>query len=334
MAKDPDVRIADTIAFIRNADVPSGREGDRAIVADMLRDRETAGTLPDTASPAMSQGHNFAVFDRAGAKEFRNYRRAIILIRMVLQDTHATEAPSQTDRIADANLRQALGDRLREVCATRQDLIDKLHVIKTRPLDFLTNHNLQIMGARGSGGMPYDFVHDPSVGHYKLVPPDMVGHLVALRIDEVFHVPVVRYADLTKTPIPGGGGQTIDVPGHPVTRGELMVTTQLTGCAIVYHHAAGLVAAHVLPFGAIRAEAMCTELRNSASLIGAPGNAVTGVFGAQPTRAGNVNNYELMGGGTWVFCLGVNFGGAWSLYAQQRPKAHAVGGARTAWQIV
>ena len=109
-----------------------------------------------------------------------------------------------------------------------------------------------------------------------------------------------------------------------------MVTTQLTGCSIVYYlNGATLVAAHVQPTGGIDAEAMCTNLRADATLSNAPGLAVTGVFGAQAPKGADPNNYQKAG--NFSFCIGVKIGGAWNLCAQQRTRG--VGGAKVAWTI-
>jgi hypothetical protein len=76
-----------------------------------------------------------------------------------------------------------------------------------------------------------------------------------------------------------------------------------------------------------------TDLRAKARLSNAPGQAVTGVFGAQLAAGGNPNNY--IKAGYYNYCIGVENGG-WSLYAQQRPRSYGapMGAGITAWQIV
>lgn len=135
---------------------------------------------------------------------------------------------------------------------------------------------------------------------------------------DVFQLSVQPYAGLGKTnrPIPPGG-QSLNVLGSIAHGADLMVTTQLTGCAIVYYlNGANLVVAHVQPTGGIGAEAMCTSLRADATLSNAPGQAVTGVFGAQAVKGGDPNNYQKAG--HYNYCIGVRIGGSWDLYAQQR----------------
>lgn len=329
MAKDDAVRIADTIAFIRNATVPGPHMGQRNTIADLLRDRDLAGTIPTTVSPAMSQGHNFAVLNRDEVKESRYYRRAIILIRMVLQNADRTIAPPDTAQIADAHLPATLGNYLGQVDTTLQDVTTKLALLKANPVSFLSNNNFNMVGDATGGVVSYMFVHDSLSNQYNLEPKVPGSNYVGVPVN-VFHLPVDGYGSLIKINRPHGGGQAIQVFGHAVAGADLMATTQLTGCSIVYYHgAAGLVGGHIQPIG-IGAEAMCTNLRADAVLNGAPQRVVTGVFGAQAARGGNVNNY--VRAGCWNYCVGVRHAGVWDLYAQQRPKT-GLAGAIAAWKI-
>jgi hypothetical protein len=330
MSKDDDVRISDTITFIRTATVPPGRDAKRGIVADLLHDLDLQGRISDLVSPAMSQGSNYAIVGRDEAKANRHYRRAIILIRMALQNSDRSVAPRETNQITDANLAQELGNRLDQVCTTLDDLTTKLDLLKSNPVQFLKNNAFNMVSASGknvpSGVMDYVFYDDALNGQYTLAAERDVNNIVTKKI-KVFHLHVQPYAGLAKTRT--ANGESLDVVGN-IAQLELMVTTQLTGCAIVYYlQGATLVAAHVQPTGGIIAEAMCTNLRDDATLSNAPGLAKTGVFGAQAAKGGDPNNY--LKAGNYNFCVGVRIGGTWGLYAQERVRGK--GGAKDSWII-
>ncbi|MGQ0646421.1 MAG: hypothetical protein ACT4P7_02550 [Gemmatimonadaceae bacterium] len=334
MAKDDAIRITDTIAFIRGANVPVVHQPKRAVIADALRDRNVAGRIPTTISPAMSQGSNYAISGRDQVQEHRHYRRAMILIRAVLMGQDRNFAAGEVARIADANLPAALGGDLDQVTTTLQDLATKVALLKTNPIAFLTANSLQVTGVDTSAPMAYAFYFDTLSNVYNFAPVPTVATW-ALVVENVYHVHVQQYAALAKTDRVGGG-QHINVSGNVVAGAgaDLMLTTQLTGCAVVYYlNGATLVAAHVQPSGGTIAETMCTNLRAGARLSSAPGSAVTGVFGAQTSKGVDPNNY--VKGGFYNYCVGVRDGGAWDLYAQQRPRSYgnAVGTAIVAWKI-
>jgi hypothetical protein len=330
MSKDEGARISDTITFLRTATVPLAHDAKRGIVADLLRDLDLQGRISDTVSPAMSQGHNLAISGRDEAKANRHYRRAIILIRMALQNSDRSIAPREVNQIADANLPQELGIRLDQICTTLDDLTTKLALLKSEPVKFLKNNAFNMVSASGknapSGVTDYVFYDDAINGQYTLAAEKDVNNIVTKKI-KVFHLHVQPYAGLARTH--SSNGESLDVVGN-VAQMDLMVTTQLTGCAIVYYlNGATLVAAHVQPTGGIGAEAMCTNLRADATLSNAPGMAKTGVFGAQVAKGGDPNNY--LKAGNYNFCVGVRIGGTWGLYAQERVRG--LGGAKDSWTI-
>ncbi len=329
MSKTDAVRIADTIAFIRTAAVPPANTIMRDTVADMLRDRDQAGLIGTMVAPAMSQGSNYAVIGREAVQETRHYRRAIILIRMVLQNSDRSVAPRETAALLDANLPQVLGTYLAQVLTTQADLQTKLALLKANPSQFLSQNAFNMVGEATSGVMHFSFFFDPLDGKYQLSLNTRANNFVLEPVD-VFHLHVQSYASLAKTnrPVPPGG-TSLKVVGTVVHGADLMVTTQLTGCSVVYHHnAALLVAAHVQPVGIV-AESACASLRADGTLTQAPGNAITGVFGPQVPKGVDPNNYQKAG--AYNYCVGVRTGGTWHLYAQQR--APGVGGNMLSWQI-
>jgi hypothetical protein len=330
MSKTDATRITDTIAFIRTAGVPIAHVAKRATVADMLRDRDAEHRIPTTISPAMSQGSNYTVVGRDHVQEQRHYRRAIILIRAALLGADRNFAAGEVNQLADAALPAALGNVLDEVTTRLTDLTLKLAQLKADPVAFLTNNSFNMVGAATSGPMDYDFYYDTLAHLYVLSLKEQNQIWVSVEVG-VFHLHVQKYAGLGK--VAKAGGQWLDVDGTVVIGApELMVTTQLTGCAVVYYlNGANFVAAHVQPSVDVNAEAICTNLRADGRLSKAPGLAVTGVFGAQLAKGGDTKNYLKVGNRN--YCIGVKAGGIWNLYAQQRPGGLAAGGLNVAWKI-
>jgi hypothetical protein len=237
-------------------------------------------------------------------------------------------------QITDANLSTTLGSDLDQVTTRLQDLNAKLVQLKTNPVTFLTGNSIQVTGVNTSGGMNYGFYFDTLSNVYNLMPDANIATWVSV-VEPVYHVHVQQYTSLAKTnkPTPPGG-EWLNVVGNTVAGADLMVTTQLTGCSVVYYLNGGtLVAAHVQPSGATNAETMCTNLRAHAKLSSSPGQAVTGVFGAQAVKGLDTNNY--VKAGFYNYCVGVKAGGVWNLYAQQRPRSYgaSVAAAISAWSI-
>lgn len=331
MSKDEAVRISDTIAFIRTAAVPPAHNNKRGIVADILAARDADGKIGTTVSPAMSQGSNSKVIGRGDAQQLRHYRRAIILIRMVLQNADRTIAPFETAAITDANLPAALGTVLDEVCTTLDDLTAKLIQLKANPVAFLTNNAINMVRATSDGVLPFGLSYDPLEKRYEFRLASSAVNLPVLPVD-VFHVDVQSYDTLAKVVSPLPTGDTaIRVIGHTAHGADIMVTTQLTGCSVVYYLNGGnLVAAHVQPPVGGSGETVCTALRGATTqLTGAPGNAVTNVFGPQAPVGVLTTNYQKAGG--YNFCIGVRIGGTWGLYGQRRTAG--ANGIKTAWKI-
>jgi hypothetical protein len=146
MGKDDAARIADTIDFIRDATVPQQYMRHRYTVADMLRDRDIAGTISTLVSPALSQGRDFGVFHRDQRHADRQYRRSISLIRMLLQGGDPSIVPGETDQIFDDDLPSTLGTCLSQVTTTLLNNKRAIEQLKTDPLRFLTNNALNMSG--------------------------------------------------------------------------------------------------------------------------------------------------------------------------------------------
>ena len=112
---------------------------------------------------------------------------------------------------------------------------------------------------------------------------------------------------------------------------DLTVTTQLTGCSIIYDLSgdrSNMVAAHVRPTGTT-GPLLCQALRAGAALSNAIGGGAGGVFGAVGAR--EQNGYVMAEGACYF--IGVRVGGAWELHGQQYAVGAPLAAPRT-WQIV
>jgi hypothetical protein len=329
MSKDDAVRISDTIAFIRTATVPIADLPKRKIVADMLHDREQANKIATNISPAMSQGSNYAIKGRDSVQEHRHYRRAIILIKSVLLNVDRNDSARDAGLLPDAGVAAELGNVLAQVTNCIDDLHAKLALLKVQPLQFLLHNNLQVVTAPLSQPYDYAFYFDSLNQVYTFCLEDAVGSYAYI-LEPVYHVHVQKYAALPTVAGQNQAAPVRKIPGTVVHGADLMVTTQLTGCAIPFYlNGATLVAAHVQPAG--MAETMTTDLRDNGLLTMA--TDMTGVFGAQAPKGTSALNYQK--DGYYNYCIGVRSGGQWHLYAQQRPKAYGnhVNAALAAWLI-
>ena len=329
MSKDAAVRLTDTIAFIRTASVPDEHLTKRGTVADVLEARRVSGDIPNTLSAQMSHGPNDAVLDRAEVQKLRHYRRAIMLIRCALLNRDHTVVRSEVDGLADNALRTTLGSALDDVTTLLADLRRKLALLKDQPLEFLRQYALLVEGKSTSGVSPYGFCYDALDDVYIFKQLGGIGTRTFIE-ETVYNVHVQPFASLGRPKKQDTrGGEWVDVFGARVDGAALMITTQLTGCSVVYYlNGAVLFAAHVQPSS--RGEDMCATLRADGRLTSAPG--LTGVFGAQPARGTDANNYVAAHNN---HCIGVRVAGTWHLYAQQRPRGfnRGQGGNIVAWQI-
>jgi len=337
-----DNRFADTVAFIRTMTGPGNLPVLTApAVADLLDSFQ--GAIPPIVDNAMSQG-------RQGTDLTRKYRRAMTLVLCVVNNTLAAQARQAVGLIPDAGLHAALVQMLKDVHTIYGGRVlgpvaDRL---RHNPLQFLTNNRIKL--GRGemttSGATPYELSWDTNARLYLLEPPNNVHHFVHAKVPG-FNIHVQKYADI-KNQINAINGATV--------AGDLALTTQLSGCTIVYRVTGGnLTVAHInpdadvrqqvpqnlaaftnAPIGVLQTQRLARDgnLANTAGtlgvfgMVGGPGETGMRMLGARQVRA---HGYTDQLGNAYF--LGVKLGGNWHLYAQQNFPNQPNGGVTNVMQL-
>jgi hypothetical protein len=335
-------RFADTVGFIRTLAGPNGVPvGPASAVADLLDSFN--GAIPPNVDAAMSQG-------RKGSELSRKYRRAMILVLCVLNNTATAQARNAVDLIADVNLHNSLVQMLRDVQVIYggrilRPIADQL---KANPLAFLTNNRIKL--GRGSmttsGATPYDLSWDPHARVYFMEPPNLLHHYVHAKV-QGYNIHVQKYSDVKD--------ELHNIAGAHVT-GDLALTTQLSGCTIIYKVAGGsLSVAHInpdaevkrylprelaqhagLPLGVLQTLRIARDanLRNAGGTLGIfgmvsnPGETGLRALGARNVRA---HGYTDQLGNAYF--LGAKSGGSWQLFAQQNNPGTPAGGVSNVMQL-
>jgi hypothetical protein len=335
-------RFADTVLFIRTLAGPGNVPVNGAnAVADLLD--SFAGAIPPAVDAAMSQG-------RAGTETTRKYRRAMILILCVLNNTSTDQAQQAVAAIADLALHNALVQMLRDVRVihggrTLRPIADQL---LANPLTFLTNTRIKL--GRGnmttSGPTNYDFSWDPHGRLYFLEPPNPVHHFVHASVPG-FNIHVQKYTAVKD--------ELHDITGAQVA-GDLALTTQLSGCTVVYKVAgATLTVAHINPDAECRKHLPQDLAQHAALPLGVlqtlrlvrdgnlgGGGGTLGLFGmvSNPGDTGlrllgarNVRTHGYTDQLGNAYFLGVKSGGNWQLFAQQNNPGAPTGGVSKIMQL-
>jgi len=94
-----------------------------------------------------------------------------------------------------------------------------------------------------SGAPPYDLSWDPHARLYFMEPPNPIHHYVHANVPG-FNIHVQKYDDIKDS--------LHDIDGATVV-GDLALTTQLSGCTVIYRVAGGsLTVAHINPDAEVR----------------------------------------------------------------------------------
>ena len=336
-------RVNDTIQFLRTAVVqPNAADPLRQPISEWLEE------IP--ISPAIDQGMSQGT---AGTELTRKYRRAMILILCALNNVPVTRAQQVVAQYRDPNLQSALGTMLLDVariCVPRR-LDPPKQQLLAAPAAFLAANRIKT----GNGGLnistasQYEFSWDAR-GQFYLMEPPVVFHQNLHVQFPGFNIAVTKFTDIANL------GQ---ITGAVVT-GNIGITTQLSGCSILYSVNGGnLVAAHVWPNQAapVRSNlpgALVGQAGLPAGVIlalrlahqGALGNALVGgtfgIFGMvndlgdTGLRAVGPNNVRMHGyvatEGNAYF-IAVKVGGNWHLFGQQNNPGRPGDGVSTFQQI-
>ncbi|MCO6458311.1 MAG: hypothetical protein J5I93_23640 [Pirellulaceae bacterium] len=314
--KDWQERIDETIDFIGGATVPAHADK-RAAIARLLREANQQALISQGLSTSMSQGTNWSIRHRDRAKLNRSYRRAIILIRVQLLNQVAVAVVAAVDNIPDGGLPTALGNDLGTVFAhEQQPLTNALLALQANPGNWLANNKIQLQGTVHSGAMNYGFFLDTHGNRYTFKPPNAI-------IDEVYISPVVYHVHVQKYLAVAGNPAAIQ--GEHLVGSNIMITTQLTGCAVMYETDAAhtnMVATHIQPEGppnsAGRGYNLVATLRGGGVGFANPPGGVTtrAVFGSG--QGGQPHDYDPNANPPrHTFCIGIRTVNGWELHCQR-----------------
>ncbi len=317
-------RDTDTIRFIRTATVASGNDL-RIPVSELL---EEIGVTEATYQ-AMSMG-------TAGTQATRKYRRAMILIYCALYDMPGAQARLLVSRHLDASLPTALGNMLndiqRVVAPRRLNL--RLAQLQTAPATFLAANRIKTgrSNVTTSTATPYSFSWDSRQRFYLMEPPNVLHHNLHITF-QGFNIAVTNY-----TAIAGNPG---NIAGA-VVLGTIGLTTQLSGCSILYSvNGANLSVAHIMPDAAVRlnvppaltADAarplgvlLALRMAHEGDLANPVAGGTLGVFGMVADRAHtalrmvgprNVRMHGYLDTLGNAYFIALQVGGTWQLFGQQ-----------------
>jgi hypothetical protein len=335
-------RLADTIHFI-GAAVVGTNQGLAMPIAELL---EEIAILP-----AIEQGMSIGT---AGNETSRKYRRAMILILAALGNISVDQARAAVSHIQDAALPGALGNLYGDVQRIKMParLNPALHQLQAAPTVFLAANRIKI----GRGALttsiptPYEFSWNSRSKFYLMEPPNPIHTYLHVTFNG-FNIAVTDFSDVQHNlgAIPGA-----------VVNGTMGLTTQLSGCSILYSVNGGnLVVAHVWPRDPddVRANLPPALLPNAAIPVGAllslriadhgdlanpVAGGTFGIFGMVASQADTglrhvgARNIRMHG---YVDTLGnayfiaVQTGGNWELFGQQNAPNNPNGGVSNFMQL-
>jgi hypothetical protein len=309
MAKTWQQRITDTLNFIQNWKTGSNAQYAYEL-ANFIRDANVDKALKAT-SEEMSLGFYNPFTRTQQIRDYRQMRRAIILLRIQVLGHNANTATTQTERLTNLQLAPQLNTYLGQAYQlTSAQLEAPWTQLNTTPGTFLANHYISVTAGSAHGNLPYFFSFEPAKNRYTLEPAVGNAARVSKRVT-VYHVSVTKYQ------IVQNDLGNIDAP--EADRAQLVVTTQLTGCSYMYQvNNNSLRAAHIYAAGAIEATAMCKKLRDEGGFKNDNGGPLK-VYGAQGGTT-DTNGYKHQG--TYTYILARYLASSWQVHVQQYQRGY------------
>ncbi len=326
--KDWQARIAETIDFIEASAVFPMHGDKRVAIANLLKEKRAANQISQALSQQMSQGTLWTVIGRGTEQTYRQYRRALILVRVMLLAQNATTVVNAVNAMTDGVLASNLANDINSIWLSKVSALNtELLTFKTSPLVFLATKKIYTFGVEQSKVMDdFIFTHNIEKDLYEFKPRSQLSskpEFVYTPV-KVFHIHVQSYTEVKNN--------LSTISGSNVTGADLMVTTQLSGCSVMYQvDNDNLIVAHIQPVGTT-GYSLCNELRTSGKFLGGLNNIPVHVFGAQNTKQ---TGYDYLTN-SHTYCIGINIGGNWKLYAQQHMASMfgAKSGNPICWEIV
>ena len=247
MAKDWNVRLTETIAFIKKTPAP-GFTGDRQFVTAALDEwnQTSPADQRKQLSELMSQEK---ATNRPAKGPDRAYRRAAILLECAVISPDQATWPGKakvvnTDKASPAGLYTMAFGTAYDAVGSGAKAGPNLAFLLASPADFLRKYKISVNGRNTAGPFEYGFAMDGGTYKIKAGNPDQTPtKLRAINVPAVLFDAVERSLDSLT------GTRSSD---HEDC--SIMLTTQFTGCTYCFALSAdrsSLVAAHIDPGGGI-----------------------------------------------------------------------------------
>lgn len=320
MSKDTKDRVKETLKFIRT--YPGVPNYQRMVAADhgaaWIKANFASKTTFDTFSNSLSHKNNA----NAGDETARARRRACVLLATVLARPALEKTGYRTAPAAglDAVLRTLIekaywaGDKSGTAC------LDVLaNGLMRDPVTWLNANELLLSGGDIAGKTVFHLSYDGGYNRFCIEPMNAIAQQHGCYFEGI-QIPAVAWHQWT----PGGNNHS-NMTGVSLDAGpDIMITTQMTGCSLVYKRATNgkVYVAHAYPDTRNRDAAkkktgsgLAEELKGQHGATAADFSNATG---------GTVEVYGPTGDGTdgydmdtnRLYIVGIRRAGAWKIYGQ------------------
>jgi hypothetical protein len=315
MPKDAELRLQETIRFIRDHPLPS-LSGDFHLIIQALN------TWHATASPGTRRTLSLLMSqekapNRPNNETDRNYRRACILVQCALVEPEtqwvATAALINAFKADFASSYKANVELSRDALYSSPGLArENLTLLKTHTRRFLNQYKLIVNGRPQAQRFPYGFYMEQGSYRLNCLMPFM-GRIT----EDAINVPATAYASVQNSL-----GSIHATLSSVDSNCDLMLTTQFTGCCYCFMvNGANLAAAHIDPEGlktGITGQHIAQQLRNS----GGFSNGNGGTFKAYGRVDAGSALFGYPQAAQQMIIVAVKRSGAWRVYAQTDMGTH------------
>lgn len=318
MSKDVEVRLQETIQFVRTHPPPNFAGDFNTIVQALNTWRRTASAQTRrTLSVLMSQEK---APNRPKNQVDRTYRRATILVKCALVEPEtqwaATAAQVNNSTHTFANpytwALEASRDKLFSSPAAARE---NLNLLKTHPKSFLNQHKLIVNGRPQGQRFSYGFYMENGI--YNL---DCNMPFKGLITEDAINVPATPYGN-----VQNNLGNIQATLSSVDTNCDLMLTTQFTGCCYCFMvNGANLAAAHIDPQGrttGITGQHISQQIRANGDFSNGNG----GTFEAYGRIAVGSGLFGYPQTAQQMIIVAVKKAGTWRVYAQIDMGTHFTG---------
>jgi len=247
MAKDWNLRLSETIAFIKKTPA-QGFTGDRQFVTAALDEWNT--TAPADQRKQLSELMSQEKAPNRPAKgPDRAYRRATILLECAVIDPDPTKWPGKSnavnkDKASPSGLYTMAFGTAYDAVGSGAKAGPNLAFLLASPREFLERYKISVTGRNKSAPFEYGFAMDG--GAYKITAGNPTQTTTNFR---AINVPAVLFET-----VKGSLGSLTGTDSSDFGDCSVMLTTQFTGCTYCFMMSADrsrLMAAHIDPGGGV-----------------------------------------------------------------------------------